>query len=111
MTATTDSANPADFLASVHALFDAGNVDDAMYMVADWVDRMFCSGAFFAVDEVLGMVDAAHLDEDMLVGFLAATYPARHLLSARVKFAEVVRTRLANDIGKAEADTLVDDLI
>lgn len=110
MTCTTDSVNPADFLASVYALLDAGNVDDAMYMVADWVDRMFCSGAFPAVDAALDMIDAARFDEDMLVGFLAATYPARHLLSARGKFAEVVRLRLANDIGKADADMLVDDL-
>ena len=102
----------AAFLADLYQLHEAGQTDHALDLIFHWVDRQFKAGRRGAArcDSVLFAIDVRKLDEDLLVGLLTATHAGANLIRGRLDFACRVKNRLAEDIGPAVANSLVDEL-
>lgn len=98
------------FLEEVHRLHLLEQTDRALDVIFHWIDEDLKRGGE-AANHTLAQIDVDSYDEDILVGFLSSTYPGRHVLPARVEYAEKMRQRLERDIGAEDARSLVDDLL
>ena len=90
-------------------LYESGQTDAALDLIFRWTDHDLRYGGA-GCQTLLGIVAVEALDENVLVGLLMATAGGRSFVSSRAAFAERVRTRLASQIGTAEATQLVDEL-
>jgi hypothetical protein len=97
------------FLGEVYRLYSRGLTDRSLDLIVHWFDSELNQGAPGAMrcDAVLRAIDETVFDEDILVGFLAATYPGRKLIPYRAAFMERAEARLSRLIGSEEANALV----
>jgi hypothetical protein len=98
------------FLDEVGRLREARLTDRALDLIFRWFNDELKVGNTRQCSMVLRAVDESTLDEDLIVGFLAATYAARHLLASRAAFVQRVRAKLIADIGAAAAGELLREL-
>ncbi len=67
-------------------LANNGDIDGALAIIFDRLDEAFSSGAFGQVNKWLGAIDTDRFSSDVLLGVLAASFPAKSELPARQIF-------------------------
>lgn len=77
--------SPAELKHSLES-FEPQDVDEALDLLFDKVDRWLTKSQFDTVDEFISMVDVEKLSEDLLIGVLSITFPARSKLPARTSY-------------------------
>ena len=78
---------------SANRLDVSGHTDSALDLLYDAVDELLQRGEFEKLDSMITNVAVADLSENILIGLLTATLPARSRLPIRPKFfAEVEET-------------------
>lgn len=107
-----EAPSVATFLAQTYRLHALAETDRALDGIFDWVAARMREGEPGTVrcDAMLRAVNVTLLNEDLLVGFLTATYAASQLLPGRLELAERVREYLSGEIGADEAGALVNML-
>ncbi|MGE0551219.1 MAG: hypothetical protein AB7O24_26315 [Kofleriaceae bacterium] len=106
----SNSFDATSFLQEVHALHSKGETDRALDAIFCWFDDELRGDRKSSCERALRMVDVDAFDEDLLVGFLSATFAARRFLPARAELVERVRVRLSREIGAAETNQLLREL-
>jgi hypothetical protein len=101
------------FLGEFHRLNSQGLTDRCLDLIIRWFDSELKQGApgIMRCDAVLRAIDDTILDEDLIVGFLSATYPGRKLIPYRATFLERARAHLSRMIGAEEANALAAELV
>ena len=98
-------------MAEVYRMHATHETDRALDMIFHWFDHELRSNRASRCNHTLELVDVGALDEDLLVGFLAASFAARRLLPARTRFADKTVAKLSVDIGELEARALIAELL
>lgn len=70
--------------------YEPEDCDDALDLLFDTVDRWLCSSQFEVVDAFLTEIEVERWPEDLLIGVLSITFPARGKLQARQDYLERV---------------------
>lgn len=102
---TRGGASDAEaFLQALSRLAQVGEIDAALRIVFRWCDTHFRRSTFARVGEALTLVDATAFPGDLLVGLMAATFPATTQLGvSRVQFLEKARRQLTIEFGTERA--------
>jgi len=94
------------FLSRAQRLESSGNVDAALDIIYDYVDKQLKTQRFYDIDQILTNVKVIEQSADILLALLTATLPARSKLSERAKFFSEVEEALKQR-GEWENDLLV----
>lgn len=86
------------------------NTDRALRLIFQWMNDQLIVENSYLCNELLTSIDVNDFDEDILVGFMASTFLASHLLPARSEFCDRVMKRLEPEIGLVEAQNLIEEL-
>jgi hypothetical protein len=99
-------ASAQSFLHEIQRLRLLKETDRALDVIFGWIDHGLKRGGE-EVDRALRDVAVSALDEDLIVGLLSSTFPARHLLKHREAFACRAREKLTREIGGAATEALL----
>lgn len=81
----------ASWLLKASELDKAGNCDEALDVIYDNVDNLLTEGNFSEINKILGMVDITGLSDDVILGILTSTLPARDRLENREYFFQIAK--------------------
>ena len=77
----------------------ASKVDATLDHIFQWTDTQFKAGKFAVVDSMLAMIDPQDFGEDLLVGLILSTFPARDELQQWEEFVSRCRYQLDGLLG------------
>ncbi|MCB9566636.1 MAG: hypothetical protein H6710_05385 [Myxococcales bacterium] len=77
-------------------------IDAALDYLFDRVDRWLCAESYSLCDEAIEGVDPRAFPEEILVGLLSITFPAKKSLASRMAFLDAVEVELTRRIGAIE---------
>lgn len=81
---------PENFISEAKELHENGQVDKAIDLILDEIDKMLRQGEVGRCDKVLRQIYIPHCPTTNLIAFLSATAPARGLLRNRKWFFDMV---------------------
>ena len=99
-----------DVLAKVYQLHAEQRTDDAIDLIFTTVDADLKGTRGRMANDLLVQADIERLDENLIVGILTATYPARSMLAYRQQFSQRALERLRLHLGDAVATNLLEEL-
>ncbi len=101
-----------EFLGLVYSLFQQNKTDRALDVIFRWINDELATGGVgvFRCNQMLRQIDVSLYDEDILVGFLTASYAGKMLLHERTPFAARV-TKLLSETARAEDTEWLEEII
>ena len=100
--AESSTAPQRSFIDRAKSLADRGSCDEALDILYAGVDDFLRVGQFTALNVLLRSVQVDDLSDDLILGILAATLPAKRRLPERTRifeaFAAVLQSRGGNDL-------------
>jgi hypothetical protein len=94
-------------LPQLYDLVQNRHIDDALDLLYDVIDGLLVSKSFAACDRMLGKIDLARMNPDLLVGVLSITLPAKNVLKARDHFVRSVEEQLQQSVPPNETAELL----
>jgi len=89
-----DNPNASMWLDDVYALVSEGNVDEAIKILYEHVDKQLISKDFNACNNLLMTIDVSRLDSNLLVVLLSITFSAKDELHNRRDLINRIESRL-----------------